>query len=513
MILSWMLYACTLALLLAMTAASLETVVRQRGWPVRGLWVGALLGSVLLPLLAMLLPRRGFEFSARSVPAASETPTRAQIPWEGVGPIRTLPAEAPPFDPDPWLLGLWFLASTAIAVGIVASQCVLLRRRREWAFRKVDGRSVWIAPETGPAVVGFLRSRIVLPEWVLEREIGERTLILAHEEEHLRAGDPQLLLGSLLVLLILPWNLPLWWQWRRLRLAVELDCDRRVLRRGLDVRAYSRLLVIVGERGTAHRLVVAALSESSSALERRIRFMLAPRPRRWWLRVARSTCLAAGSLLTACAVDRPADLPQLPTERGRTASDATSSIPGEVSSDTACIVLAQEGVPRDVPCPPREEIPRTPSGTLGGGFRLSPRADVKFSTTFEGEAGRVDVLVVGRVDPDRRGSVLPQPSSRSRPPLRGTGGTIGGVWYLYDPRTGDLWINQQRVPLNGNNVVLVDRADGLKGEPTVVKMLRVDSAFRLEQPAAHHVSHASRAREALRAKLESISEVRAFVDP
>ena len=35
-----------------------------------------------------------------------------------------------------------------------------------------------------------------------------------------------------MAVVLMPWNLPLWWQWRRLRFAIEVDCDARVLASG-----------------------------------------------------------------------------------------------------------------------------------------------------------------------------------------------------------------------------------------------------------------------------------------
>jgi TonB family protein len=169
----------------------------------------------------------------------------------------------------------------------------------------VDGHEVWVAADTGPAVVGFVNSRIVLPEWVLERSAHDRRMVIAHEAEHLGAGDPRLLFGGLLLAAALPWNPALWWQWRRLRHAVEVDCDLRVLARGLDARAYGRLLVEVTERGTARRLAVAALSESRSSLERRIKLMFSPKPRGWWIRATVAAALAVVCVAVACTADIP----------------------------------------------------------------------------------------------------------------------------------------------------------------------------------------------------------------
>jgi beta-lactamase regulating signal transducer with metallopeptidase domain len=243
MILSWMLHASALTLLLVLAAASLETTARQQGWPVRGLWIGAGLGSIALSALAVLLPERDSVAAARLIPAPVAE-AAAGLAWLG-----SQPASAPPLRLELWLLVSWGIASAAIVAAIGISRARLRRRSREWVLRNVDGRDVWVSGDTGPAVVGVLRSRIVIPDWVLESDPGDRSLALAHEEEHIRARDPQLLCAALLLLAALPWNLPLWWLWRRLRQAVELDCDHRVLARGLDPRAYSRLLVNVAQWG------------------------------------------------------------------------------------------------------------------------------------------------------------------------------------------------------------------------------------------------------------------------
>jgi beta-lactamase regulating signal transducer with metallopeptidase domain len=300
MILALMLYATALTFLLALAAASLETTVRQQGWPVRGLWIGAGLGSIALSVLAVLLPERDPVAAARFV-SAPVADAAAGLAWLG-----TQPASAPPFRLEPWLLALWGIASAAIVVVIGISRSRVRRRSREWVLQDVDGRAVWVSGDTGPAVVGVLRSRIVIPDWVLERGPGDRSLVLAHEEEHIRARDPQLLFATLLLLAALPWNLPLWWLWRRLRQAVELDCDHRVLARGLDPRAYSHLLVNVAQWGNPRRLVVTALSESPSFLERRLSLMLVSRPLRWRIRALLSTLSASLLVTTACSMGRPA---------------------------------------------------------------------------------------------------------------------------------------------------------------------------------------------------------------
>ena len=51
-------------------------------------------------------------------------------------------------------------------------------------------------------------------------------------EEHVRTKDPLTLALGLAAVVVAPWNPLAWWQHRRLRDAVEVDCDRRVLSEG-----------------------------------------------------------------------------------------------------------------------------------------------------------------------------------------------------------------------------------------------------------------------------------------
>jgi Zn-dependent protease with chaperone function len=481
MIPSWMLYSVTLALLLGLAAASLETVVRQRDWPVRWLWVSALFGSVVLPVLAIVRPHREPSISATPLPALPAPSVSGGPIWrDGLESARSFPATVSAFDPGPWLVGAWALASAVVLVGLVIFQLVLWRRRREWVAGEVDGRRVWISCDTGPAVVGFIRSRIVLPEWLLELGRDERALVLAHEEEHIRARDPGLLLGALLALAVLPWNLPLWWQYRRLRQAVEVDCDRRVLHGGLDARTYSRLLVAIGARGAPRRLAVVTLSDSSSALERRIRAMLSPRPLRWWPRFVGSSALAGMLVLAACVVDRPPDPPTTSTEQAfptpRTVDGGTGAWPN-------------------------------PGGGGGGGFAIPVRdAWVAFAVQERADTGWVGVLVVGRVSRRSWPRLTPPDRPARLPHLAGS--AMGRIRYGLD-LAGNFWIDEQTLPLGVDNVVLVDRADGRGGDPIVVGTLRIDPVYLL--PGSDFRERSQAKVEQLWERLESRSEVRSFL--
>jgi bla regulator protein blaR1 len=156
----------------------------------------------------------------------------------------------------------------------------LVWRRRRWRVGTVAGVSVYFAPDVGPAVVGLLRPRVVIPDWLAEASPSRQTMVIAHEQSHLSAHDPQLLTVALFLLVLMPWNLPLWWQLHRLRRAIEVDCDARVLREGLDCSQYGETLIDVSQRPSGYIASVAAMSESRSFLEERITIMVSS-PAKW----------------------------------------------------------------------------------------------------------------------------------------------------------------------------------------------------------------------------------------
>jgi hypothetical protein len=212
-----------------------------------------------------------------------------------------------------------------LVLGTLTMGWLQLRRRLRSAIDgEVDGVSVTVSRDIGPAVVGILRSRIVIPRWLLQQDAVTQKIVLAHEREHLRAQDIRMLGGALLVAVLMPWNLPIWWQLRRLRFAMEVDCDARVLRAGESRSTYSAVLLKVARQLVPLRAAAAGLSESGSSLENRIRIMHAPIRARWRvLAVLLGTCSVAliavaanvsAPPITALTSGAPEDgLPLLPT--------------------------------------------------------------------------------------------------------------------------------------------------------------------------------------------------------
>jgi bla regulator protein BlaR1 len=208
---------------------------------------------------------------------------------------------------DVFFRNAWLASSLVLLAGLLLSGGLLYWRKRRWTQGTLCGTSILVAPDAGPAVVGLLRPLIVVPAWLLQESLARQRFVIAHEQSHLDARDPQLLTIALSLLVIMPWNVPLWWQFHRLRRAIEVDCDARVLRGDKDVAAYCETLIQVGEKQSRYIGAMAAMSESGSFLEQRIKIMLL-KPRKW----ARLSALAmigvsVGVAAFAAQVTPPSD--------------------------------------------------------------------------------------------------------------------------------------------------------------------------------------------------------------
>lgn len=330
MMLSWLLYAGVVAALVSAAAWLAERGARSLGGGTRWVWAAAMMLSVGVPVLAWL------------VPATPGAPTLAGVPGAYV--LETLPgvrAAAGPAALSPGrLVALAWLATTAVLLsGVLALAVRLGRQRRRWRRRVVDGVEVWVSGDTGPAAVGVLRPRVVLPAWALALEAGQRRLMVQHEAEHVRARDPQLALAALAVCVLAPWNLALWWQLRRLRLAIEVDCDGRVLRRSGDPRSYGALLLTVGQRRAGLAL---ALAESRTMLERRLR-MIADRGRgRHIVRAVGFLAVAGVALAVACETPAPTDS-SADTQGAAPGPDASRGLTGSWTQTAECVAFFLDG--------------------------------------------------------------------------------------------------------------------------------------------------------------------------
>jgi TonB family protein len=304
-----MVYAFLVATLLGLGALYADRICGELGWPRRAAWCVALLGSLALPALALLGSSETNDAAIISLPQMFEL--AVDLDPAEIG------AAATNNSPEPWLawpdwavfdsaiVAMWIAGSTAIVLAYIFASLVLRRLAHRSERMTIDDQAVLVCDDVGPAVFGIVRPCIVLPRWLAEQESDLRSLVLQHEREHLAARDHLLLIASLAIVACMPWNLALWWQLKRLRTAMELDCDARVLRHGVDPRDYSEALFTVGQRPAGIPLGAVALTEPVSELERRIRTML-EKTRRFSLAIlgSRLTLLSAATAL-ALAVNAP----------------------------------------------------------------------------------------------------------------------------------------------------------------------------------------------------------------
>lgn len=322
MIAAWMLYALLVGALLGLAARLLEEGVRLRGGAVRFLWLSALLATVALVALAPLRAASPAPL-AMTVVATEGAPPAADAGTAGpagpaVAAARALTASrvalAGALDRAAALgagaagtalaAGWGLLTAAALAVG-AATLLRSRQARRAWPVARVAGAAVRVAPRVGPAVLGIRRPEVVVPAWLLAAPPEEQRLVVMHEAEHVRARDPLVLAAGCLAVALMPWNPGAWWMLLRLRAAVEVDCDARVLRRGVERHAYGTLLIEMAGRGPGLSLGAPALAGSPSTLERRLKAMNARLPRFARLRASLLGVLALAVLAGACESPLP----------------------------------------------------------------------------------------------------------------------------------------------------------------------------------------------------------------
>jgi beta-lactamase regulating signal transducer with metallopeptidase domain len=288
---SLMSYCVLLALLMGLLGAVGERLLATRDLPRRAVWAIALTASLAYPAVRIIAPPQ-LPHPPVLTPAVTTQSTKdAEVPaapsinretsTPSASPIRQ-PAFVQPRRHFAWpdlanwnqaLKWLWVISIIGVLALYLLAWLRLRLMSRRWTALRVNETSVRIADDLGPAVVGLFKPQIVLPRWLLTAPSDQRTMALDHEHQHIAAKDPLLLHAALLLIAFAPWNLPLWWQLRCLRFAIEVDCDRRVLKRGTNVRDYGEMLLSVGQRQRGSMNGVLALTERASQLERRIRII------------------------------------------------------------------------------------------------------------------------------------------------------------------------------------------------------------------------------------------------
>lgn len=320
----WMLSAIVFTVFLAVAAWWAERALRAAGRPTRGVWLFAIAAGTLWPVIVPLLRR------LRPV----HEPVTVGVTL--LDAVRIVPGQVPSGTAwlpvlDRLLLAAWVLGSVLLLLRymLVWRAVHVLRRSSESAV--VDGVHVLVSRDIGPAVVGVRDAAVLVPKTVLDLDAPLRALVLRHEEEHRRARDTSLLLALAIAVAVMPWNLPLWWIARRARLALEVDCDARVLAAGGNATRYVQVLLLAAQRTSAAPLT-PMLVASRTHLERRIvamqdRIAQETQGRRRMLRVVGASAACVVALVVACSspiADQTAPARSSDVAKAPTAGNTTS---------------------------------------------------------------------------------------------------------------------------------------------------------------------------------------------
>jgi beta-lactamase regulating signal transducer with metallopeptidase domain len=318
----WLLYATEIGICVAAAAWSADALGRIARYPVRFVWLSAAILSLAIPVGAPLLAPVSTEYvqpldlAAFSFVQTSVLSVQQHVP--------TLSSTS--------VASLWALATILVALCFVFAFFRLRRVSRRWPATDFHGYRVRLAPGTGPMVLGVIRPEIILPRWVLNRSVDEQRLIVAHEVEHLAAGDQVLLGVACTVAALMPWNPACWFIVSRIRLAIEIDCDARVLKRGVSPRSYGSLLIDVAECSSPYLLGTTGLAGRASHLRLRILAMQSRSSTLPVMRVASAALIGIVSVLAACEARVP------------TASDVASMDASAAENGAARIGMADSSV-------------------------------------------------------------------------------------------------------------------------------------------------------------------------
>lgn len=323
----WMLYAVSVSGVVGLGAFMAERALEATGRPVRGVWAMAFL--VAMGVIALPAPSWVTGWQTAGLDAVSPmVPFSAELVGNGVAPAA---GTADPGSPEVltfWLLGLWATAALLLLLRWGVRWWRTRRISEGWSRVRLPEGEVLVSADAGPAVVGLLEPRVVLPRWCLELSSRERTLILAHEREHERARDGLLLAVAGFLVSAVPWNFPFWAFLWRLRESVEVDCDARVLRNQPEAkRPYGELLIRMASAQRGPALASSTTVRPRSTVSRRIQRLVANRQGMSRPRLLGLVSLATLTLAVSCLVPGPDREVADPT-----GPDEVSS-PGEVSPD------------------------------------------------------------------------------------------------------------------------------------------------------------------------------------
>jgi hypothetical protein len=335
--------------LLTLAGCAAERALRDIGHPQRVVWAVTMSAMALTTILLL---------AGGSLPLRVPGAVTELVALAGTDGPRTTSSATTRSVPGAVLGGAWVGLTSVLLLGLAV--CGTLQQRRLGRGTKdcLYGVDVTVTDHLGPAVAGVLWPSIVIPKWLGELPAEHQRVIVRHEAEHAAAGDHRLAAGALVLCCLIPWNPLLWYQLRRLRVAIEIDCDARVLGRQAPGRvAYGLLLIDVAERMARGTPLATPLVHPRGALERRLRML-----NRRTVRPLRAVVSAviAGALIAAACAD--------PTQPE--AASQNPKVSAAVFHATAGTLTRRTAEPAQATYTPRDRVPGGERQTSLSGNRL-----------------------------------------------------------------------------------------------------------------------------------------------
>jgi len=178
-----------------------------------------------LAAIASLLPPRINEIARPAADFVDSMTYSFQVSYDDVASTSAIALPPPPAAFDPVVFGalLWIAGAIAMATWLTYSQLRFLKEMR--------------VGKAGPAVVGFLRPRIVTPSDFEDRfDPRERSVIITHEAIHLKRQDARVNALVAFTRVVVWFNPLVHIAAHYLRIDQELACDATVIERHPNAR-------------------------------------------------------------------------------------------------------------------------------------------------------------------------------------------------------------------------------------------------------------------------------------
>ncbi|MEO7085874.1 MAG: M56 family metallopeptidase [Gemmatimonadaceae bacterium] len=266
----------------------------------RFVWLAGLVASALWPVIALAAAHLGDSALEHGLGLAGSGPRH--LPWL----LLPMPREIAPGWVDRLVAIAWGVASAILLSRLALFANAARRWRDTLPSINVDGTLARLSDQVGPVVSGIFGAEVIIPRWVLSLDQLERSLVLRHEVAHRDARDTYLLWLAAVLVALMPWNVLLWWQWSRLRLAIEIDCDARVIAELPHPVTYARMLIRLAADPGDHnsRRFPPVLALSRTRLEQRVAALSVPQRSSTMMKAAHLS-IAVGAAVVALALRAP----------------------------------------------------------------------------------------------------------------------------------------------------------------------------------------------------------------